>query len=199
METALAFDGSLLNNSSDLDVDGDGEADLIDGFPDWFASRWGNDFIEVGMSLRTLRNYWSAMGYTDMDDLSTFAVAGMIETPVDDWGTDVSPRGEVTVLGIDDAPSLPVKFVLNDNYPNPFNPQTNISFTVPSSGNINLTVYNITGQRVATLVDGYQHSGEHNVQWNGLDQNGNQVSSGIYFYSLKTDASSMTKSMVLLK
>jgi flagellar hook assembly protein FlgD len=94
---------------------------------------------------------------------------------------------------------LPVKFVLNDNYPNPFNPQTNISFTVPSSGNINLTVYNITGQRVATLVDGYQHSGEHNVQWNGLDQNGNQVSSGIYFYSLKTDASSMTKSMVLLK
>jgi len=199
LETALAFDGSLLNNSSDLDVDGDGEADLIDGFPDWFASRWGNDFIEVGMSLRTLRNYWSAMGYTDMDDLSTFAVAGMTETPVDDWGTDVSPRGEVTVLGIDDAPSLPVKFVLNDNYPNPFNPQTNISFTVPSSGNINLTVYNITGQKVYTLIDGYKQSGEHNVQWNGLDQNGNQVSSGIYFYSLKTDASSMTKSMVLLK
>jgi hypothetical protein len=199
LETVFDYDGSLLNNSSDLDADGDGSADLIDGFPDWFASRWGDDYLQVGISLRTLRNYWSAMGFDDMDDLSNFAVVGMTETPIDDWGTDVSPRGEVVVLGNDDSSSLPREFILNDNFPNPFNPQTNISFNIPISGSINLTVYNITGQRVATLVDGYQHSGEHNVKWNGLDGSGNQVSSGIYFYSLKMDASTITKSMVLLK
>jgi len=200
LETALSFDGSLLNNSSDLDVDGDGEADLIDGFPDWFASSWGDDFLEVGMSLRTLRNYWSAMGFTDLDDYSTIAVAGFIETPIDDWGTDMSPRAEVVVLGVDnDISTLPGQFALDDNYPNPFNPETNISFTIPNNGNINLSVYNIIGQKVYTLVEGYQPAGNHSVQWNGLDQNGNQVSSGIYFYSLKTNSGLITKSMVLLK
>ena len=200
LENALAFDGSLLNNSSDLDVDQDGEADLIDGFPDWYASSWGDNFLEVGMSLRTLRNYWSAMGFTDLDDYSSMAVAGFTETPVDDWGTDFTPRGEIVVLGVeDDVSNLPEQFMLENNYPNPFNPETNISFTVPNNGNINLTVYNVMGQKVYTILDGYTRAGNHSVKWNGLDQNSNEVSSGIYFYSLKSDAGSITKTMVLMK
>jgi hypothetical protein len=128
------------------------------------------------------------------------AVVGFTETPVDDWGTDFTPRGEIVVLSVeDDVSNLPEQFILENNYPNPFNPETNISFTVPNNGNINLTVYNVMGQKVYTIVDGYTRAGNHSVKWNGLDQNSNEVSSGIYFYSLKSDAGSITKTMVLMK
>ncbi len=72
-------------------------------------------------------------------------------------------------------------------YPNPFNPETTISFSIPESGDVELSVYNVKGQKVTTLVDSRLDSGNHSVSWQGKDSNGDSVSSGIYLYRLRID------------
>lgn len=89
--------------------------------------------------------------------------------------------------------------ILPQNTPNPFNPNTFIQFTLPSSQNITLGIYNIEGRLVQTLLQGAYAEGSHSVDWRGLDQKGEQVASGVYFYRLLTDRGSLTKKMTLLK
>jgi hypothetical protein len=88
----------------------------------------------------------------------------------------------------------PKTFALNQNYPNPFNPSTNISFVLPKASKVQLTVYNMLGQKVQTLVDGNLTSGTHSIKFNA----GN-LSSGIYLYQLKTETATLTQRMVLVK
>ena len=89
--------------------------------------------------------------------------------------------------------------VLRSNFPNPFNPSTTISFLLPKDANCTLEVYNIRGQKVKTLINETRFAGNHSVVWNGLDDNGQIVSSGLYFYRLTTPYSSQTNKMLLLK
>jgi hypothetical protein len=89
--------------------------------------------------------------------------------------------------------SLPTDYSLNQNYPNPFNPTTNITFSLPSASDYSVTIYNVTGQRVATM-SGHGEAGQHVVEWNAANQ-----ASGIYFYKLDAGTFSATKKMVLLK
>lgn len=105
----------------------------------------------------------------------------------------------VTAVGEENQENLALKFILNQNYPNPFNRQTNIKYYLPQSSNVELDVYNIMGQKVKTLVDGFQTVGFQSVTWDGTDKNGAEVASGVYFYRVKTDYSEETKKMVLLK
>ncbi|MFO7446229.1 MAG: T9SS type A sorting domain-containing protein, partial [Ignavibacteriaceae bacterium] len=93
----------------------------------------------------------------------------------------------------------PISFDLQQNYPNPFNPTTSINFSLPSEGDVSLVIYNILGKRIKTLVDEYKTAGRYNVSWNGRDDNGNSVSSGIYFYSLRSSGLSTVKKMIMLK
>ena len=95
--------------------------------------------------------------------------------------------------------AVPTEFGLSQNYPNPFNPSTVINFSIPSDGFVNLNVYDITGRIVATLVEGELSTGYHSVVWNGMSDNGISVSAGIYIYALQTEASSITRKMVLMK
>jgi hypothetical protein len=88
---------------------------------------------------------------------------------------------------------------LYQNYPNPFNPATTISFTLPKITNVNLSIFNIEGKLMNTLIDGTITEGYNQVQWDGTDSNNNTVSSGVYFYRLNTGNAIMTKKMVLLK
>ena len=80
------------------------------------------------------------------------------------------------------------------NYPNPFNPATTIVFNLPFASDAKLEVYNILGQRVATLVDEYLNSGEYSFEWDGSN-----VASGLYLYRLTTNEFSTTQQMVLMK
>jgi hypothetical protein len=91
------------------------------------------------------------------------------------------------------------RFFLYQNYPNPFNPVTNVTFTLPSRGHAKLSIYNIEGRLVKTLVDGEFDGGAKTVLWNGTDSRGNPVASGVYFYRLRAGADVMTKKMILLK
>ena len=85
------------------------------------------------------------------------------------------------------------------NYPNPFNPTTTISFNLPSDSDVSIDVYNVKGQKVKTLVNQKMVAGNNNVIWNGDDNNGSKVSSGIYFYKVKTNQATAMKKIMLLK
>ena len=95
--------------------------------------------------------------------------------------------------------TVPETFTLDQNRPNPFNPTTEISYSLPEASDVKLDVYNIMGQKVTTLVDQYQDAGTHSVTWNSRDDNGHQVASGIYFYRLTADNYVETKKMILMK
>jgi hypothetical protein len=93
----------------------------------------------------------------------------------------------------------PEAFSLSQNYPNPFNPTTSFEFTLPKSSHVKIDIFNIVGQKVATVVDGDMKAGVYTADWNGLDENGKSVSSGIYFYRMRADEFSDMKKMVLIK
>jgi hypothetical protein len=99
-----------------------------------------------------------------------------------------------TPLSVSEEGTVPANFVLQQNYPNPFNPTTTISFTLAMESPVNLQIVSALGQEVATLVSGQLTAGTYSVKWNA-----GSVSSGMYFYSLQTNAGVQTKKLVLLR
>ena len=89
---------------------------------------------------------------------------------------------------------IPSKYELSQNYPNPFNPSTTIRYSIPEAGNIKLNVYNMLGQEVASLVNGFKQAGTYSITWNA-----NNLASGIYFYTLQTGSFRISKKMLLIK
>jgi len=101
-----------------------------------------------------------------------------------------------------DSPEIdltPQDFFLAQNYPNPFNPQTTIAYRLSQSSRVTLAIYNLLGQRVATLIDAHQPAGQHSVRWDGKDDVGKNVASGIFFYRLETGGLVSTRRLVLLR
>jgi len=94
-------------------------------------------------------------------------------------------RGEINSIDRNKSNSLPNSFALQQNYPNPFNPSTAIKFSVPENSKITLTVYNLLGQIIKVLANEVVNPGNYSFIWNGTDNSGLNVSSGIYFYELK--------------
>jgi len=112
--------------------------------------------------------------------------------------------GDIFLLAIGKAVPMPqqqtpVEFSLSQNYPNPFNPVTNIKFSVPDAGNVNLSVYNMLGEKVKTLVDIHKTAGEYSVEWNGTNNAGREMSSGVYFYKLQMGSNIRIKKMLFMK
>jgi hypothetical protein len=95
--------------------------------------------------------------------------------------------------------TLPQVYELEQNYPNPFNPSTVIYYTLPTATDVTMVVYNTLGQKVKTLVATSQIAGQHSVEWDGTDETGSSVSSGVYFYKLITADYSATRKMILIK
>ena len=90
-------------------------------------------------------------------------------------------------------------FALHQNYPNPFNPITEIRFDIPKATTVNVSVFNLMGQKIKTLKNEKITPGYHVVQWDGTNDNGMQVSTGMYFYTLQTGAKSVMRKMLFLK
>lgn len=93
----------------------------------------------------------------------------------------------------------PVNFKLEQNYPNPFNPITTIKFTIPKETRVQISVFDITGRLVKTLLDKTLPAGEHLITWDGTDENGSKVSSGVYIYQMYSDNFTSAKKMILAK
>jgi photosystem II stability/assembly factor-like uncharacterized protein len=137
------------------------------------------DFATVGSVVR---------GWT-VSDIGGIAAALLLPTGVDD----------------DKDKGIPTSFALDQNYPNPFNPTTTIQFALPVNATVSLKIYNLLGQEVATLVDESKQAGYHEMHWNGRNQYGSQVATGVYFYRIEakpvdggTPFTSLKK-MVLIK
>ena len=94
---------------------------------------------------------------------------------------------------------FPTEFALWDNYPNPFNPETKIRYFVPRACQVRLEVFNLLGQKIRTLVNEHQTVGNREVSWDGRNQAGEQVASGVYFYKLQAQDFVQTKKMVLIR
>ena len=95
--------------------------------------------------------------------------------------------------------TLPQQFDLAQNFPNPFNPTTTIRYALPKDVSVQLEVFNLLGQRVKVLTNGYQSAGFKTIVWDGSDQYGNAVSSGIYIYRLTAGEFTKTRKMMLMK
>ncbi len=88
---------------------------------------------------------------------------------------------------------------LEQNYPNPFNPTTTIRYSIKAPSRVSLRIYNVAGQLVRTLVKEHLKSNDYKVRWDGKDNAGNDVSTGVYFYRLTAGTFTQTKKMVLLR
>ena len=93
----------------------------------------------------------------------------------------------------------PDRYDLAQNYPNPFNPSTTIEYALPKTSSVQLTIFNMAGQAARTLVDDRQKAGSYSVEWDGRDNSGRQMASGIYFYNIKADDFQSVRKMVLVK
>lgn len=114
-------------------------------------------------------------------------------------GAGYDPDGRGESLDVEDDAVAVAETRLVGNYPNPFNPETTISFELEKSGMVDLAVYNTQGKLVKTLVAEYLNQGRHTVTWHGVNQDGDTMPSGVYLYVMKTENSVSTKRMILLK
>ncbi len=99
---------------------------------------------------------------------------------------------------MDRPPTLP-RLSLGQNYPNPFNPSTRFEFNLPESATIEIRVYNLLGQPVATVASGYYQAGTHTATWNGSNENGTHAPSGVYLYELTNEDERVVRKMILLR
>jgi len=104
-----------------------------------------------------------------------------------------------TVVAVPDLAAVPTALRLEGNYPNPFNPQTNIVYSLPSEGRAELAVYDVRGRRLVILVDRVEGAGRHSVVWNGRDANGAELASGVYFVRLEFGGDFQKRKIVLVK
>ncbi len=111
-------------------------------------------------------------------------------TVIATWNVNIAVSNDVEVVTSNN---------LSQNIPNPFNPSTNISFSLKKNSNVSINVYNIKGQKVRTLVSDKYNQGNHTVVWNGLDDDNRPVSSGVYFYRMVSDEFQSTKKAIMMK
>jgi hypothetical protein len=130
-------------------------------------------------------------GFTIVDVPVNF-VAGIV---------DVGNTGTCTTTAVIDVNpgQRPTRYSLSQNYPNPFNANTQISFALPKDGRTTLEIFNVLGQKVNTLVDEYMRAGTKIVNWDGRDNRGMEVPSGIYFYRLRSENFLQTKKMLMIQ
>ncbi|MEA2095611.1 MAG: FlgD immunoglobulin-like domain containing protein [Candidatus Cloacimonadota bacterium] len=164
--------------------------DLTSGYP----TEWEWDFNNDG-----------AIDSNDQDPVWTYEESGdytvtLTSSNAYNEDTEIKENYIYVIAVSADEDIIPIISQLIGNYPNPFNPTTTISFSVTQNSNfVNLEVFNIKGQKVKQLVNEQLSAGEHQVIWNGKDDNGKTVTSGIYFYKMKSGSYTSTKKMILMK
>jgi hypothetical protein len=145
-----------------------------------------------------------AAGPYDLDagDTVTLAVAFVVGTSTSELYANAAlarRQFDIATNIADDDLTLPAQFELAQNYPNPFNPTTTISFSLPTASPVTLEIFNTLGQRVTVLTQNDLAAGEHKVVWDGTDDRGGDVASGVYFYRLSANGSHLSRKMMLLK
>ena len=151
-------------------------------------------------------NLHAKLNFVFMDDLDYGGAAGqsgnsgtLTNNAIRYAAIDLEFQEAYTGTSSDDVTVTPTADLLAQNYPNPFNPTTTIAYNMVEDGNVSIEVFNIKGQIVKTLLNEHMTVGDHTLVWNGTDNNNRVVSSGIYFYKMKSGNYSSTKKMILMK
>ena len=148
-------------------------------------------------------NYWGSDDLNAIEDMifhrldnPAFPMVDYLPYAYSEFDLDDSIITDVPDMPHD---GLPSGFHLSQNYPNPFNSSTTIAYTLPVASRVRLTIFNILGQRVKTLVDGDQSAGSHTVSWNGTNSTGRAVATGIYMYQIQANEFVRSRKMVLIE
>ncbi len=168
------------------DCNGDGEVDIAD---------------VLGICLNWDQTHPVTISFSGEDDLEEYRENfQQLYNALNNNGTELLLKNHIAELYGFPIVAVSFQSMLDQNYPNPFNPTTSISYSVAESGRSELTIFNIKGQQVSTLVKEMKQPGVYEAIWNGKDKSGRKVSSGLYFYRLKNNNKTIdTKKMLLLK
>ncbi len=160
----------------------------------WYPDRPEQGYVfKIYWPLNTIEDF----SYSTSDDAYTAGIDGY---PIGDLNWFPDRKADwITAIDDDITSGVAREFSLQQNYPNPFNPTTNITYTLAKNAQVKLTVYNVLGQKIKTLINSKQTAGSHTVVWNGLNEAGVAVPSGVYFYRLETRNGSQVRKMMLLK
>ena len=173
-------DMAYLYIDNQLDAEGPGSGEMV-GYVE--------DPLVIGAKFETnYRNSWNGL----IDEVRIYDIA-MTADQVDElYYMDIDTKVATNPVVVRD-------YQLDQNYPNPFNPSTRISFSFPQNAHVSLVVYNMLGQRVKTLMDQSLSMGVHQAVWDGINEFGETVTNGIYFYSLRSELGVQTRKMMFLK
>ncbi|KAA3597651.1 MAG: T9SS C-terminal target domain-containing protein [Calditrichaeota bacterium] len=153
----------------------------------------------LGQGNSTFQNNYSFVDNSQLrnNELYTYYISD-VETNELETKHETQSQAVKFVLGEEEVISKK-EYKLAQNFPNPFNPSTTISYQIAKDTRVSLKIYNIKGEFVKELTKGFQQEGSHNVVWNGTDENGKSVSNGTYFYKLTAGTFTQTNKMILLK
>lgn len=151
----------------------------------------------AGMAPGTFNVFTDAVGYNSSGSYSSKPAYDASGNPMPSV-TNLSITPE-TPSAVKESPIQPTSYALEQNYPNPFNPTTQIAFSIPQNEHVTIIIYNILGQKIATLLDGNLSAGAHVMTWDARDAHGEILPSGVYFYKLSRSSFSAVKKMLLLK
>jgi len=116
-----------------------------------------------------------------------------------DLGGQLMIIADITVDIESESPAIPTDFVVHQNYPNPFSATTQIDYALPKAVRVEIVVYNLVGQKVRTFVAENQGAGRHSVVWDGTDNAGTRVTSGVYYYKVTVGDFTLTRTLMLIK
>ena len=172
------------------------------------------DMLPVSISLgdeleivsNELGNYHAKLNFVFMDDEDYGSASGQTAGGGDLTNSalryaafDIEFQEEWDGVSTNEVTVTPDADLLAQNYPNPFNPTTTIAYNMVADGNVSIEVFNIKGQKVKTLINEHTVAGDHTIVWDGTDNNSHKVSSGMYFYKMKSSNYTSTKKMILMK
>lgn len=181
------YNVTALYNGSDYEIYINGELDALSSFSGLIPTTTIDLMISQVLPGNTQYNF---KGVLDDIRIYNYALSYNSIQSLYDYIVDVNDERET---------EIPKNYGLTQNYPNPFNSQTNIEFQVPNQSIIKLEIYDILGQKIITLINQEKYPGSYSVNWNGKNEFGDSVNSGIYFIKFSSDNFSDTKKMTLLK
>ncbi|MGB7062123.1 MAG: 5'-nucleotidase C-terminal domain-containing protein [Candidatus Zixiibacteriota bacterium] len=191
--TALSEAVALFLENGSIDNHGIGNS-LIKQLGAVCSHLQAGEYDEALESLETFRDHLTAQSGKHISSESAgklYYLAGKLEESILSF---------YPALGSSEASKMvPQGFELHQNYPNPFNPETQITYSLPQATDVRVTIYDMLGRRIRVLADEYRSAGANTVIWDGRDENGKKVSSGIYFYRLQAGEFVQTKKMSLIK
>ncbi|MBC8375937.1 MAG: T9SS type A sorting domain-containing protein [FCB group bacterium] len=199
--TAASLGDTLWFTWTDLiDVDGDELEVTLDGSE--ALGFLSTDVMFMGDSAAYITYSALADALPDNGVVSgswTLSISDNISDPVGASNGPLSLSIDATAVGLHASGMIPDEFVLEANYPNPFNPATTLSFGIPEASQVVLSIYDLKGRMVSTIVNDNKEAGYHTAIWNGTNQNGQPVGAGMYIYRIQAGSFGQARKMILLK